>query len=819
VHTDPSKWARIKYLFHAALERSVSEREAFLDEICEQDDELRESVKSLLASHEDSGDFLTTSVVDQSRPETASSDPLEGKQVGSYRVLSRIGHGGMGVVYLGARADESFQKRVAIKVVRPGVDAEEIQNRFRLERRTLALLDHPNIARLIDGGSTADGLLYFVMDHVVGEPIDQYCRAHNLSLEQRLGLFRELAAAVHYAHQNLVVHRDLKPENVLVTADGTPKLLDFGIAKVLGPDATEGPLVTKPVGRIMTVRYASPEQIRGEPITTASDIYSLGVLLYELLTDRWPYRLDSLSEFEMERAICEADPEKPSDAINRPIGSAHSAEPKRGIMRQQLAGDLDAIVLMALRKEPARRYGSAEQFSEDIRRYLSGVPVIARKDTFRYRARLFARRHKAGVAAAAIVLLTLLAGITATSMQARVAREERTRAELRFTEVRQLANALLFEFDDAIATLPGSTSVRQRLVKRALQHLDGLAVEAADDRSLRRELATAYSRIGVIQWNRYYSNIGDIAGALESQRRALAMRRALVDGGLNDPDTRRELADSFIQLGDVLVGTGDVTGALASYREAMAQREQLLADEPGSAALRRDLFVAYQRMGDNSGNPAFRNVGDTDAAIAYYGKMLALMKGLAAEHPDDPSAQHSLSIGLEKMGDMQRAVGQHQAALDSYRQALAVRDSLATAQPTNARYLRDLAVSHGKVGVALVESGYVADALTSYDRALQIRQALATADPGDAQAQADLAMIQDTIGQALFALKDFRRAAQRYDTALRILDKLVASDPSNEFLRSLLVEALERQVLLKRQTDDAEAAHAFAARALELKRR
>jgi len=831
VSAEHQNWARVKEVFSAAAARSGADRAAFLNEACAGDPRLRAEVDSLLSSHDSAGGFLATSASDAAVwPEPTAPDPMEGRLIGSYQVLSGIGHGGMGAVYVGLRADDAYHKRVAIKVVKPGMNTEEILLRFRQERRTLARLDHPNIARLIDGGSTEEGCPYFVMDYVEGEPIDRYCRARDLSIEDRLRLFRAVCAAVHYAHQNLVVHRDLKPDNILVTADGSPKLLDFGIAKLLSPDAAEAVPVTKASGRTMTLRYASPEQVRGEPVTTASDVYALGVLAYELLTGRWPYALRTTSDFAMQLAICDAEPEQPS--ADRPINPEESSrldvrdsdearrtDPRRlETERRRLRGDLDAIVLMAIRKEPARRYGSAQQLSEDIRRYLDGVPVIARKDTVRYRARLFVRRHKAGVAAAALVVLTLIGGIAATTMQARVADRERARAERRFNEVRQLANALVFEIDEAIVTLPGSTSVRQLLVKRGLEHLDSLAAEAADDRSLRRELATAYSRIGVIQWNRYYSNLGDIAGAMDSQRKALDIREALVASGAVEPEIRRDLANSFVQLGDLCIGTGDVTSGLDAYRKAVALREALRADDPGNPAIRRDLFVAYQRMGDSSGNPAFPNIGDTPSAITYYEKMLTLMEGLANEEPTDPNAQHSLSIGFEKLGDMQRVANDREAALGFYQKALAVRDRLVTAHPTNARYLRDLSVSYGKVGDLLSSSGQTREALPQYHHCLRIRESLARVDPKDAQAQLDLAGIQGAIGQAHFSLKDYARAEANYDAALRILEQRSSADPSSGFVQSRLVANLERLVALKMQTGESAAARVYAMRVVDLKR-
>jgi serine/threonine protein kinase len=403
----------------------------------------------------------------------------------------------MGTVYLAERADAQYEKQVAIKLVRPGCYSESIIDRFRHERQILAGLDHPNIAKLLDGGTSEDGLPYFVMDFIEGLPIDEYCDQRQLSITERLGLFRTVCLAVQYAHRNLIVHRDLKPSNILVTADGVPRLLDFGIARIINPVPSSDAAETTATLRLMTLEYASPEQVRGEPITTASDIYSLGVLLYRLLTGHSPYRSKSRLASDRVQAICEEEPENPSTAIARrvidedgndsitpeSVSRHRSSQPDK--LRRRLAGDPDNIVLMALRKEPERRYASVEQFSEDIRRHLEGLPVIARKDTLGYRAGKFIQRHKAGVAAAALILIILLAGIEATGRQARL-------AERRFDDVRKLANSLLFEVHSAIENLPGATSARELLTKRALEYLDKLAAEAGDDPQLQRELAAAY---------------------------------------------------------------------------------------------------------------------------------------------------------------------------------------------------------------------------------------------------------------------------------------------------------------------------------------
>jgi len=408
------QWPQIEEILESAMGCDPARRTAFLDAACGNDAELRREVESLLAFHEGESFARDSGFSDAIRVlETRDASSSQGCKIGAYRVLREIGRGGMGNVYLAARADDAFQKLVAIKIVRRGMDLDEVVRRFRTERQILAMLDHPNIARLLDGGATDDGLPYFVMEFIEGEPIDKYCDGHKLAIAERLKLFQGVCSAVSYAHQNLVVHRDIKPANVLVTKEGVPRLLDFGIAKLLATDtATQAKTLT--ALRALTPEYASPEQVRGEPITTASDIYSLGVLLYWLLAGHRTYRSPLSSPAEIERAICEEEPEKPSDRGPKEI-------------RSQLRGDLDTIVLMALRKESRRRYASVEQFSEDIRRHLANLPVTARPDTRMYRTTKFIQRNRAWVAMAAITFISLTGGIAASLGQTHLARIEQAK--------------------------------------------------------------------------------------------------------------------------------------------------------------------------------------------------------------------------------------------------------------------------------------------------------------------------------------------------------------------------------------------------------
>ncbi|MGI8432070.1 MAG: protein kinase domain-containing protein [Chthoniobacterales bacterium] len=503
-------WPRVKEVFEAAAGLAGDAQAACLREHCAGDESLRREVESLLASDSQANGFIENPAKAIPRELLAkiAEEPFVARQFGPYRTIRELGRGGLGTVYLAARSDATYEKEVAIKLLRRGLDTEDILRRFRNERQILARLEHPNIARLIDGGTTADGLPYFVMEYVAGEPLTTYCNSHNLTTNERLRLFRAVCAAVTYAHQHLVIHRDLKPSNILVTAEGEVKLLDFGIAKLLGADE-EAAFRTMTEQQVMTPEYASPEQVRGEAITTASDVYSLGVVLYELLTGAKPYRLTSRSAKELESAITSQAPERPSTVV--------AVNPQSAIRNpHSLRGDLDNIVLMALRKEPARRYSSVGQFSEDIRRYLEGLPVVASKDTFVYRARKFVRRHKAGVAAAALVLLALLGGLVTTTWQTRIAQQERDHARITQRQAEQMDGFLQNLLRSANPAKMGKDVKVVQVLDAASKSMDhDLAAEPEVLAQAHESIAFTYGRLGLVQPSE------------EHIRAALALRRRI----------------------------------------------------------------------------------------------------------------------------------------------------------------------------------------------------------------------------------------------------------------------------------------------------
>jgi serine/threonine protein kinase/tetratricopeptide (TPR) repeat protein len=833
---NPERWKQVKGLFQAVIEYEPDQRSAFLDKACDTDLSLRRQVEALIASDAQAEDFIETPLFNPADLlEDNRADSIVGRHVGFYKITREIGHGGMGMVYLAVRADDEYRKHVAIKLVKRGMDSDSIIKRFRYERQILAGLDHPNIARLIDGGTTDDGLPYFTMEYVEGTPITDYCDEHKLTTVERLKLFRTVCSAVHYAHQNLVVHRDIKPGNILITADGVPKLLDFGIAKLLNPELFAQTIdLTATALPLMTPQYASPEQVRGETITTASDVYSLGVVLYELLTGHDPYCFQSHLPSEIMQVVCEQEPPKPSTIISRiveitdsddlsrvmltPESVSQTREGQPEKLRRSLVGDIDNIVLKSMRKEPQRRYASVEQFSEDIRRHLEGLPVIARKDTIGYRAEKFIKRHKAGVAAVALLVLTLAAGIIATMWQARVARAERARAERRFNDVRKLANSFVFELHDAIEKLPGSTPARELIVQRALGYLDSLAHESGNDPSLQLELANAYAKVGNIQWARYYANLGDMDGAFQSQRKALAIREAVVAADPANTQARASLAFSYVLMGDLYAGKGDLASALDNYRKSLNIREEIVKADPLNGAVRASLATSFQRIGDTLGNPGFPNLGDKQGALDNYRRMQAINESLVVTQNGDADARHRLAIGYEKLARIIAADGDLAGALELYRKELAGFKELADAYPTNTQYRRDLTIGYSNVGDSLAQLKNYEGALENYHLALLIREQIATADPRNAGAREDLADIQDLIASALAARKDTTGALESDRKALAIFEELYAADPNDRIIGSRLSQTLNSLASLTAKTGRMAEARNYSMRSLAIKR-
>ena len=675
----PERFRQADVVLDAALDLPANERGAFVERTCAADAELQTAVQRLLRAHERSAAFLDEPAARIAAPlfttppfppeDSGAPDP---ERVGPYRIVRELARGGMGRIYLAERDDAQFRQRVALKLVRGGIDSAYLTRRFLEERQILASLEHPHIARLLDGGITADGVPYFVMEYVEGEPLDRFCDTRRLGVEQRLALFLDVCDAVQYAHRKLVVHRDLKPSNVLVTADGEPKLLDFGIAKLLAPEGEPAGL-TATGARMMTPAYASPEQIRGDAVTTASDVYALGVLLYELLTGRHPFCGPEATAFAVEQRILEVEPKRPSSAVTRafrPADADDSASASPTTIAEQrattperlchgLRGDLDTIILKALRKEPERRYTTAEQMAADIRRHLNGLPVGARRDTWGYRTGKLVKRNRLAVAASAAFVLLLVTAIITTAVQALRIRAQAERIERENQTTEQVAALLtqLFTVADPDQAR-GETVTARELLDRGAERVER---ELAEEPEVEARMLDA---IGIA-----YRGLGAYDPAKSMLERSLAIRRRL------HPNDDADLAATIADLASVLRFRGDFEPAEALSREALAMRRRLFGDQHPA------VVESLNGLGF-----VLRGRGADAEAEAVYREALARGRNLY----NGPHVE--VAVALNGLGSTLSDQGRFDEALREYRQALEM-------------YLALVGENHPETGVVLLNLG------------------------------------------------------------------------------------------------------------------
>jgi non-specific serine/threonine protein kinase/serine/threonine-protein kinase len=748
---DAALWQRVQEVFADTIELPLEARPAHLVAACAGQSDLRAEVESLLQAHGRAGAFI---------------EPVP-DHIGKYRLEEEIAQGGMGTVYRATRDDGQFRHQVAVKILSLAA-TPSLYRRFLDEQQILANLSHANIARLLDGGITRSGLSYIVMEFIEGEPIDRYCESR--PVHERLRLFRTVCAAVHHAHQNLIVHRDLKPANILVTADGVPKLLDFGIAKMLSPDQRRSDVT---IVQAMTPEYASPEQVRGEPVSTASDVYSLGSILYELLTGRRPYRLDAKTYDEIRHAVCDLPIEKPA------TGSS----------------DLDAIVSKAMRKEPADRYPSAEALSADIERYLSTRPVDARRGAKWYVLSRFVLRHRVAVATAAVVAGLLGAAVAMTLYQSRL-------AQRRFEAVRQLASSVMFDIHDAVTPLPGSTAVRKQIVSSALTHLDKVAGDAAGDADLHLELGNAYLRLGDVQGFQSQANLGDPTGALESYQKAYALLSSMSGRVTSEKATKtlatvcrhsaavlafarrnddaRRMSEESVALLEGLVArnpsdayrtdlagaystAADVTDSVDHRLKALAIFEELLTKAPNDANRQRDVALAHKYIA----GPLVK-VQEGDRALPHLRRAEELDAARVAASPQSREAQLDLSFDYSQNATFYLNRRQFEAALLNFRKALETRLRLAESDPTDARLRDRIVYAYSRIGMTSMLMRQPREALAAFEQARGVGEALLATEPRSPQYRSNVARSQQGIGNAESALGRRNAACAAWREGFRV---------------------------------------------------
>jgi serine/threonine-protein kinase len=785
---ESERWQKIEELFHSALECEPERRAAFLDAVCAADASLRQEIESLLLSYEKAGFTGTPAFAEGVRLlEEKDSRSWVGRNIGPYKVIREIGRGGMGAVYLAARADEAFRKEVAIKLIKRGLDTDDVLRRFRSERQILASLDHPNITKLLDGGTTEDGLPYFVMEYIHGEPIDKYCDDHRLNITDRLRLFQSVCAAVQYAHQNLIIHRDIKAGNILVTIQSVPRLLDFGIAKLLAAEpSVSDPTMT--IARRMTPESASPEQVRGETITTASDVYSLGVLLYKLLTGHSPYRLAGRQSTEIERAICEQDPEKPSAVIARaeqsgsthPITPQSVSETREGTpdrLRRRLQGDLDNIVLMALRKEPRRRYASAEQLSQDISRHLSDLPVVARADTAGYRAAKFVARHKAGVTAAILLLLSLSAGIAATMWQARVAVAEGQRARLESAKAQRI-NAFLQDMLSYSSPAYASSNPRK--------DPDAKVSEVVEEAAKRAESELAEQPEVLAEMQRTLGSVYYAQGRYDQAEQILraAFEKYIRLYGRESQETvwaSNLLANTLLRKGNIAEAKELFLKDIEVERK-LAQRGQL------DARAMAHVLGDYGSMLDQFGDAATE--GYLREALQYTPTLTGKERTYVAMIDND------IGDVAYRRGDWKEAERMNRAAIDEYRKL------------PEGTYV-EMAASLSNLGAVLIKEGKLDDAEPFVREGLELRRKKL----GDAHP--DTAMSFFRLSDLLYKKGEYQDAESAARESVQIFTRALARPKDDTYFANPLVEL----GLILNKTGRSREAETYLREALEIRTR
>jgi serine/threonine protein kinase len=845
---DKARWQQIEAIFAEAVDLPHEAARAYLDAQCSGDENLRQEVEILLESDRRAqragrsvrdavGQAAAAFAVQMQRDYSASQI---GRRIGPYEIVREIGRGGMGSVYQAVRIDEQYIRSVAIKFIAQGSDTADALARFKTERQILASLQHPNIAGLLDGGTTEDALPYIVMEYIEGQPLLEYCNSRNLSLHERLDLFCSLCGAVHYAHQMLVIHRDIKPANVLVTEQGIPKLLDFGIAKLLTADfVVGGAQNTKTQMRRLTPQYASPEQVRGEALTTATDIYSLGVLLYELLTKSSPYRITGEAAQEVERLVCDSEPIR--------LSMATWVDAK---LRKQLSGDLENIVSMALRKEPQRRYASVQQFSDDVCRYMDGLPVSAREDTIFYLATKLVRRNKLAAAAFALLALSIFSGWFATYREAR-------RAEARFEEVRKLANVVLFDFHKKIQGLPGATPARELLVRTALQYLNKLSADSAHDPSLQWDLSQAYEQVGDVQGDPSGANLGQFREALVSYNKALELVVPL-SKKRHDYSTLSCIAWLHFKCGDLELRTTGVGSAVESYSEGLRVSEEVGTKlrDPRANSL---LLNGYMRMARTktrigAANQALQfahlavDAADRDAkgrganatpdmarTRLLLGNLLWLrgdlqgawtriieavrwLEELVTKDRDNPTLLDQLEEAYRRAGDLQGNpsyfhLGDMEQAKFYHQKALRIAQQLSDRDPNDAQARAHLSLAFRRMG-AVQRGSHPAGAAKLYQQSLSLLKPLMTESPEDLNYRRDLANTQLGLAIALQNARKYKQASTEAASALTLQRAILQRSPDRMVVREDSFDSMITLGQLRLATGDSTEALALYTEAL-----
>ncbi len=773
------EWGQVKSVFAQAMGLPLPERNAFVRQQglgqATQDEVLH------LLSH--TTDAMGGSgSLEQGAPWALAAEPgsRQGQLLGAWCLVSAIGSGGMGEVWLAKRSDGSYDGHAAVKLLKRGMDSTSVLRRFEAERQSLARLDHPHIARLLDAGLSRDGLPYFVMEHVQGQAID--AATQGMALHAKLAVFLQLADAVSYAHRNLLVHRDLKPGNVLLSTQGQVKLLDFGIAKALDTADSEQ---TRQGERPFTPSFASPEQVRGEPLSTATDVYSLGVLLYAVLTGQRPYARQTTDAHAVAQAVLNEAPTKPSELSAREAGVLNWEQ-----TRKKIKGDLDNILLKSLEKNALDRYASVDAFAADITAFLEGRPVSAREPSFAYVASKFVARHKLSVALAGAVFVSIIGGGVAVAWQAKLAHEQRLIAERRFDDVYEFARATLFDVD--VALKDGATAGREKLVSTAAKYLDKLAADerlASTKPELWRDIAEAYERIGDIQGGQQASNLGRPDDASKSYERAFAIRQRLAQQAPGDLKNLRGLASAHDRMGDQLRASDQLQAALPHYEASTRIAEQIAQRLPDDLQAQINHTQATRYLSSIHFRPFFASLGNYPKGKALLESTVPVSLALLARFGNQGVALENMNAVYNQLSDLRRMEGRYADMLDITTKNEAIAQALHALDKQNPRNHRFLALSVGRRGDALFDTGDFAQGKQVWQSSIAMHEAVAQSDAANERAQRNVANAYGGLGEHLYLVGEFEQARGWLQKEFELLTRLRAKHPQVKFLVGRWVES------------------------------
>jgi eukaryotic-like serine/threonine-protein kinase len=777
----PERWQQVRDVLERALELALPERAAFLEASCEADPSLRREVEILLASDPRvPASFLNSSALAEGLAEgTIGVDSISALQAGElfaqrFRLIRELGEGGMGQVWL-AEQTHPVQRQVALKLIRAGMYDDALVQRFQSERQSLAIMDHPAIAKVFEAGTTPQGQPYFIMEYVPGLPITEYCDQKKLSIRDRLELFIQACEGVQHAHQKAIIHRDLKPANILVVeVDGkpVPRIIDFGLAKTFVPRSAGASLFTQLGQFVGTPGYMSPEQADPQvpDIDTRTDVYSLGVILYVLLTGILPFEVKRQPLDELLRRLREEEPPRPSTKVRADRDSLAGTARARGIEPHQLAnllrGDLDWISMKALDKDRARRYGAPSELVADIRRYLNNEPVVARPPSAAYQTGKFVKRNKLALAVATVFALVVLAGVVAIVREARIARGEQARSEQRFQSLRKLTNSLLFEFHDSIENLPGSTAARELVVRRALEYLEQIESEGHNDPATLRDLAAAYERLGQIQSQAFHPHMGgtgSLQQAYELFEKALDIRRKLASSNPGDLSPQFDLLGSMMNVAGVYEERGDLDRALDLQQQRL-EIEERLATKHDSEELRSAIGGSLIGIGDLK-----IWLGDYGSAVDFMRRALAMSQASLDASPQSFQARRSVLRAHSWLGTALKFDRQYSEAATETRKGLVLAEQLAAGDPNNSYIQRYVGSDAEELCKCLAYAGLFSEVRRHCRRAIAIDEDMLKSDKDNVQASADSASTNLTTGLALYlmhspqeALPFLRRADSMY---------------------------------------------------------